>query len=204
MKNTTRLLLASALVAASAAQAEITALDDTGLSQVSGQSGIVIEAGFGFTNGVDAEAIFANGTVGDFYDVDWSQAGITIDAFKWIVDVEGGWDQATNTGTNTGGSTDLFGGFIAKGIAIAGGVDITIDATADLGNVVANGGAVADSDGGIGITFARSYVDFRVADMGFFMEDDAGFGAQFSSFGGVELLGARFDGLELVVRGNGL
>ncbi|WP_344805764.1 DUF6160 family protein [Allohahella marinimesophila] len=202
-----RLLLAASLLAATAVQAEITALGDAGLGQVSGQSGIVIEAGFGTTFGVDPTTTYDNGTIGDFYGVDWSQAGITIDAFKWMVDIEGGWDQATNTGANT--RNELYpgaiGGFIAKGIAIAGNVDITLDATADLANVVANGGAVSDTDGGIGITFADSFVDFRVADMGFFIEDyDGSGGGQLSSFGGMELLGVQFDGLELVVRGNGL
>ncbi|GAA3964278.1 DUF6160 family protein [Allohahella marinimesophila] len=230
MKGLNKLVLVSAIVAASAANAELKSIDDAAMAEVSGQSGIVIEAGFGTIAGVDAaaanaytaETTLADGTVvtqegsaGDFYGVDWSNAGITIEAFKWIVDIEGGWDQDTNTGVNvnSGNPVPALGGFIAKDIAVAGAVDMTIDATADLANVVANGGAVAEGDGGIGITFANSNINFKVGDMGVFVEeyDLANVGAtgtvaagQVSSFGGIELIGMNIDNLQLVIRGNGL
>ncbi|MAM87424.1 MAG: hypothetical protein CME36_08980 [unclassified Hahellaceae] len=234
MKGLNKLVLVSAIVAASAANAELKSIDDAAMAEVSGQSGIVIEAGFGTISGVDATAenaytakaevrqpdgsiveVEQAGSAGDFYGVDWSNAGITIEAFKWIVDIEGGWDQETNTGTNmnSGNPIPALGGFIAKDIAVAGSVDMTIDATADLANVVANGGAVAEGDGGIGITFANSNINFKVGDMGVFVEeyDLANVGAsgvvaagQVSSFGGIELIGMNIDNLQLVIRGNGL
>ncbi|WP_416398195.1 DUF6160 family protein [Allohahella sp. A8] len=230
MKGLNKLVLVSAIVAASAANAELKSIDDAAMAEVSGQSGIVIEAGFGTIGGVDAtaanaytatttdvngNAVVQEGSLGDFYGVDWSNAGITIEAFKWIVDIEGGWDQDTNTGVNvnSGNPVPALGGFIAKDIAVAGMVDMTIDATADLTNVVMNGGAVAEGDGGIGITFANSDINFKVGDMGVFVEeyDLANIGqqgvvqaGQVSSFGGIELIGMNIDKLQLVIRGNGL
>lgn len=202
-----KLSLAMLLTAAPVAMAELQPIEDSQMADVSGQSGLVIEAGFGSISGVDA-------ATGDFYGVDWSAAGITIDAFKWIVDIEGGWDQDTNTGVNEkilplqASLTETpYAGFIAKNIAIAGQVDMTIDATADLANVLANGGTVAEGDGGIGITFANSDINFRIGDMGVFVEPYLGLniaGQQVSSFGGIEIIGMNVDGLELVVRGNGL
>lgn len=208
MKGLKKVLLVAAVAAPFAAQAELQSIDDSVLADVTGQSGLVIEAGFGSIAGVDA-------ATGDFYGVDWSGAGITIDAFKWIVDIEGGWDQDTNSGANTpaGNPVPALAGFIAKDIAIAGAVDMTIDATADLANVLANGGAVAEGDGGIGITFANSNINFKVGDMGVFVEEydlanagGAGIVAaqQVSSYGGIEIIGMNIDGLELVIRGNGL
>ena len=229
MKGLNKLVLVSAIVAASAANAELKSIDDAAMAEVSGQSGIVIEAGFGTISGVDATAenaynqtvtgpageVVHNGSGGDFYGVDWSNAGITIEAFKWIVDIEGGWDQDTNTGVNvnSGNPVPALGGFIAKDIAVAGAVDMTIDATADLANVMTNGGAVAEGDGGIGITFANSNINFKVGDMGVFVEEydlsQAGgqgtvAAGQTSSFGGIELIGMNIDNLQLVIRGNGL
>ncbi|WP_020409137.1 DUF6160 family protein [Hahella ganghwensis] len=199
-------LLAAAAVSLTA-QAELKSIDDTTLADVTGQSGLVIEAGFGSISGVDA-------ATGDFYGIDWSGAGITIDAFKWIVDIEGGWDQDTNEGVNTrllplqdSLVETPYAGFLAEDISIAGSVDMTIDATADLANVIGNGGAVSEGDGGIGITFANSDIHFRVGNLGVFVEDYNGLqidGQQVSSFGGVELIGMNIDGLSLVVRGNGL
>lgn len=191
------------------AQAELKPIGDTDMAEVTGQSGLVIEAGFGSIAGVDASA-------GDFYGVDWSGAGVTIDAFKWILDIEGGWDQDSNRGVNErfflqAILPDAYAGVIAKDIAFAGAVDVTIDATADLSNVVANGGAVAEGDGGIGVTFANSDINMKVGDMGIFVEEYTILGGillnvqeqQSSSFGGVEVLGMNIDGLELVVRGTG-
>ena len=208
MKGLNKILLVAAIAVPFAAQAELKSIDDSMMADVSGQSGLVIEAGFGTIAGVDV-------ATGDYYGVDWTNAGITIDAFKWIIDIEGGWDQDSNTGVNVnaGNPVPALAGFIAKDIAIAGSVDVTIDATADLANVVANGGAVAEGDGGIGITFANSNINFKVGDMGVFVEEynlanigQAGVVAaqQTSSFGGIEILGMNIDGLELVVRGNGL
>ncbi len=205
MKN--RILLAAALIPM-VAQAEMQSMSDEALSGVSGQSGLVIEVGIGSLSGVDA-------ATEDYYGVDWSNAGVTIEATKWLVDIEGGWNQDSNTGANVnyGNATPVIGGSINRDIAVAGHLDVTIDATADLANVLANGGAVSEGDGGIGITFSNSNLNLRVGDMGFFVEDinlaDIGgvgtvTGQQLSSMGGQEILGVNLDGLELVVRGNGL
>ena len=221
--------LAVAIMTSISAQAELQAIDDADMAEVSGQSGIVVEAGFGTIGGIDKTAenaytakttlkdgtvVEQSGTLGDFYGADWSNAGITIEAFKYIVDIEGGWDQETNTGVNTrleplqSVLTDKpLAGIIIKDIAVAGRVDITIDATADLANVVANGGEVAEGDGGIGISFSDSDINFKMGDMGVFVEPYEGIGVtggQVSSFGGMELLGMNIDKLGLVIRGNGL
>ncbi|GAA3946655.1 DUF6160 family protein [Allohahella marinimesophila] len=221
--------LAAAIMTATSAQAELQAIDDADMAEVSGQSGIVIEAGFGSIGGIDRSAenaytasttladgsvVEQSGTLGDFYGADWSNAGITIEAFKYIVDIEGGWDQETNTGVNTRLqplqsvlTEKPLAGIIVKDIAVAGRMDVTIDATADLANVVANGGDVAEGDGGIGITFSDSDINFKMGDMGVFVEPYEGIGViggQVSSFGGVEMLGINIDNLGLVIRGNGL
>ncbi|GAA3964261.1 DUF6160 family protein [Allohahella marinimesophila] len=198
-----------AVATSPSAFAEIQELEEAQLADITGQSGIVLEIGIGSISGVDA-------SVGDFYGVDWSEAGVTIEAQKWLVDIEGGWDSDTNLGANTsyGNGEKWIGGAISKDIAVAGSLDITLDATADLDNVVANGGNVAEGDGGIGLTFARSELNFKTGDMGFFVE---GFdlssvpggsgtveGGMLSSLGGTELLKLNIDGLDVVVRGNGL
>ena len=200
---------AATAVISPAAFAEIQALEEAELAEISGQSGIVLEIGIGSISGVDA-------ATGDFYGVDWSEAGVTIEASKWLVDIEGGWDSDTNLGANTsyGNETKWIGGSIAKEIAVAGTIDITLDATADLENVIANGGNVAVSDGGIGLTFARSELNFKTGDMGFFVEGydlssvaggaGAVEGGMLSSLGGTELLKVNIDGLDVVLRGNGL
>ena len=201
MKGLKKLVLVSAIAAAPlAAQAELKAVDDAVLADVSGQSGLVIEAGFGsMTHAGD----YING-------VDWSNAGITIEAFKWTVDAEE-WDSATNDVTgnilNDAAGDRVTGGFIAKGIAIAGAADMTIDAVGDLSQIPAGN---IPGAGGIGITFggqgtATSVINFRVAEMGTFVDplaDAGGAGTQLNSFGGIEIIGMDISGLELVVRGN--
>ncbi len=196
MKGLKKLVLVSAIAAAPlAAQAELKAVDDAVLADVSGQSGLVIEAGFGsMTHAGD----YING-------VDWSNAGVTIGAFKWTVDAEE-WDSTTNDVTgnilNDAAGDRVTGGFIATGISIAGSVDVTIDAVGDLSQIPAGN---IPGAGGIGITFGGSDINFRVADMGTFVNplaDAGGAGTQLNSFGGIEIIGMNVDGLELVVRGN--
>ncbi len=191
MKGLNKLALVAAIaVASSAANAELKAIDDATMADVSGQSGLVIEAGFGgpLTRTVGAGADVAAG--GSF--ADWgagnANAGITIDAFKWQVDLET-FDAATNTIDPT--AVGLEGGFIAQNIAIAGQVDVTIDGAEDLSDPAA-------PVGGLYMTFADSSIDFKVGNMAFYQV-----GAVGGSMGGIEILGMNIDGLSLLIRGNG-
>ncbi|MBK8972946.1 MAG: hypothetical protein IPM37_17000 [Hahellaceae bacterium] len=80
--------LVSALLSSTAVQADIVSLTEDSMDTISGQSGLVIEVGMGSLGGV-------NQATQDYYHLDWSNAGIKIDAFKWIVDM-GRWNSATN------------------------------------------------------------------------------------------------------------
>ena len=209
MKGLNKILLVVAVAAPFAAQAELKSIDDAAMADVSGQSGLVIEAGFGTT-----------GRTG-YFDADWTTAGIKIDAFKWEVDVET-YENSNNSAVGLQNPTveaalggAIKGGFIARDIAIAGYLDVTIDAVGDVSALGAASvaGAYDGTEGGIGITFAGSKIDFRVGDMGVYVGDVAATGlggpadlaaAQISSFGGIEILGLDINGLDLVVRGNGL
>lgn len=204
MKGLNKILLVAAIAAPFAAQAELQSIDDAAMSGVSGQSGLVIEAGFGTGATGLYDAHTATG---------WTGAGIKIDAFKWEADVQA-WSASGNNidlaspANPTAGAPVTYGGFIAKDIQVAGAVDVTIDAVGDFGVLAANqaayvtgsgAGSQLQGAGGIGITFSGSDIDFRVGDMGVYL---AGVG-QTSSFGSIEILGMKIDGLELVVRGNG-
>ncbi|MBK8972947.1 MAG: hypothetical protein IPM37_17005 [Hahellaceae bacterium] len=61
-----------------------------------------------------------------------------------------------------------------------------------------------DRSAGIGITFANSDLNLRFGDMGIFMLNSGGVSGQTSSFGAVEVIGMNIDGLNVVMRGNGL
>ena len=197
MKGLKKVLLVAAVAVPFAAHAELKSIDDAMMSDVSGQSGLVIEAGFGTG---PASVFAAHGA--------WANAGISIAAFKWEVDVEA-WNSTTNDVIGNvpaaGPGTQTFGGFVAQNIQIAGAVDVTIDAVGDASVLGANLGAYASDPtalqgaGGIGITFANSDINFRVGDMGTYL---AGVG-ETSSFGAIEIIGMNINGLELVVRGNG-
>ena len=71
---------------------------------------------------------------------------------------------ATATATATAAATAIlalgYGGFVVRDIAIAGRVDITIDAVQDSATIPTTGT-------GIGITFTNSDLNFRLGDMGF-------------------------------------
>jgi microcompartment protein CcmK/EutM len=202
MKGLNKLVLITAISAASfGANAELKAIDDAVMADVSGQSGLVIEAGFGSADKTD---LFA---------VDFAGAGITIDTFKWEVDAQQ-WDNSTNIvdGADLAGPGGAVkGGFIASDIAIAGAVDVTIDAVGDgvgLATALGAGSLPADAAalaalGGIGITFANSNIDFKVGDMGVYVASGNGIaGGQLSSMGSIEILGMNIDGLDLVIHGN--
>ena len=91
------------------------------MSDVSGQSGLVIEAGFG----TGPASVFAARCLGE--------CGISIAAFKWEVDVEA-WNSTTNDvigNVPAAGLAQTFGGFVAQNIQVAGSVDVTIDAVGD-------------------------------------------------------------------------
>jgi hypothetical protein len=189
MKGLKKVFLVAAIAVPFAAQAELKSMDDAVLADVSGQSGLVIEAGFG----TGAATLFDNhGT--------WAGAGITIEAFKWEVDVEE-FDATTNTIDSL---TDHgnYAGFIAQDIAIAGSVDVVIDAVAATNITAGFAGdfAATSAGGGIGISFARSFIDFRIGDMGIYVAD--GYNGQISSMGTLEILGMNIDGLSLIIHGN--
>jgi hypothetical protein len=191
MKGLKKVLLVAAIAVPFAAQAELKSIDDSAMADVSGQSGLVIEAGFG----TGATTLYDNhGT--------WANAGIKIEAFKWEVDVE-----EFNATTNTINSTidhGNYAGFIAKEIAIAGRVDVVIDAVAATTGTVTAGFAgdfaATSAGGGIGISFANSDIDFRVGDMGIYVAD--GYNGQISSMGTIEIIGMNINGLSLVIHGN--
>lgn len=179
MKGLNKVLLVAAIAVPFAAQAELKSIDDAMMSEVSGQSGLIIEAGFG------------TGPAG-LYEAhgEWTGAGITIDAFKWEVDAHA-WDSANNTVDLLDGAPIAFAGFVAQDIAIAGSVDVIIDAALDG----------AAGVGGIGISFVNSDINFRIGSMGVYV---AGTGAMASSMGTLEIIGMNIDGLDLVIHGNGL
>jgi hypothetical protein len=79
-----------------------------------------------------------------------------------------------------------------------GGGDTFIDAVSDSAARLA--GAPLDQTGGIGISFANSNMSMRVGDVGFYL---SGVG-QTSSIGAAEVIGFNIDGLDIVMRGNGL
>ncbi|MBK8971602.1 MAG: hypothetical protein IPM37_09630 [Hahellaceae bacterium] len=87
---------------------------------------------------------------------------------------------------------------MARDIQLAGGGDTFIDAVSDSAARLA--GAPLDQTGGIGISFANSNMSMRVGDVGFYL---SGVG-QTSSIGAAEVIGFNIDGLDIVMRGNGL
>lgn len=232
MKGLNKILLVAAIAVPFAAQAELKSIDDAMMADVSGQSGLVIEAGFGSVNATDITR------------VNFSNSGITIDAFKWEVDAQawnGGNGNLTTGAAGTGGATSgqalgalgvtaadnqivsgvtlketsgeaVVGGFIATGIKIAGSVDVTIDAvgdvaglkyTQDTNNLAAD--TAKAGYGGIGITFANSDINFRVDSLGTYVAtstDGATVGGVLSDMGAIEIIGMNIDALSLVIHGN--
>ena len=79
MKGLMKVLLIAAVAAPFAAHAELQVYRRRCHVCVSGQSGLVIEAGFGTG---PASLFAAHGA--------WANAGITIAAFKWEVDLQAG------------------------------------------------------------------------------------------------------------------
>src|SRR5690606_37488816 len=121
--------------------AELKAIDDATMADISGQSGLVVEVAMGSVDYGKA----ADGTIDSsmLLQVDWSQAGITIDAFKWEVDLES-YNRATNIHTGDlleAAGSRVLGGVIAEGIKIAGYADIVVDGVFDDGQ--AHGGQPA-------------------------------------------------------------
>lgn len=189
--------MVAAVLSPLSAKAEIQAIDDGALETVVGQSGIVIEEsiGTGPTNLFDAHGL-------------WSGAGITINAFKWEVDVQA-WNSVTNAVEISDpvdpSGTPAYGGFVARDIQVAGVLDTTVDAVSDNAVLAAGlpsydgSNAALAGSGGIGVSFANSNLSFRVGDVGIYL---AGVG-QISSIGAVEVIGMNIDGLDVVMRGNG-
>ena len=157
------------------ASADILEISDDELAKTVGQSGLMIEAGFG---GAANKA--------DITNVDWSSAGITVDAFKWEFDMEN-YDSLTNIHAVSG--SGFGGGFIAERISIAGAVDITIDGSSDIGS----------SRGAIGFDFTNSNIDMRVGNMAA-CSGASGVG---ESMGAIEILTLNIDGMDLFISGNG-
>jgi hypothetical protein len=157
------------------AQAEIAAIDDEELAGFSGQSGLLVEAGFGGA---------ANKT--NILQVDWSTAGITVEAFKWEVDLE---DYNSSTNLHSTELSGEIGGFIAQRILVAGQVDVVIDMVRDT----------LSPSNAIGFDFQRSNVDVRFSNMAFYSKQ-GGIG---ESMGAVEVLTLNIDGMDLFISGRG-
>jgi Family of unknown function (DUF6160) len=190
MKGLNKILLIAAVAVPFAAQAELKSMDDAVMADVSGQSGLIIEAGFG-TGPADLYGAHSTyDTAAAVQTGAWAGAGISIDAFKWEVDGTA-WNSVTNTITNpTGAALPAYAGFVAQGIQVAGSVDVIIDAALDTATGV----------GGIGVAFDNSDINFRVDTMGVYV---AGAGIR-SNMGTLEIIGMNINGLDLVIHGNGL
>ncbi|WP_369602302.1 DUF6160 family protein [Hahella sp. SMD15-11] len=184
MKGLKKLVLVTAIAAAPlAANAELKAVDDATLEAATGQSGLLVEVALGTTTG-------------DALNRDYTNAGVTIEAFKWTVDLET-YDSATNVVTlGTGAPAGLtsgqpVGGFVATDIAIAGNVDVAIDGAVD-----------GSGHGGIAMVLntGAAGLDFKVGDMGVFGNAGSG-NVQASSMGGIEMAGIHLKDVSMVISG---
>ena len=188
MKGLKKLVLVTAIAAAPlAANAELKAVDDATLEAATGQSGLLVEVNLG-------------STTGDALNRDYTNAGVTIDAFKWNVDLQA-YDSTTNVVTlGTAGAAPT-GGFVAQNIAVAGAVDVNIDGVVDGGT----------GHGGIAMVLDNSAdargLDFKVGSMDVFAISGSGnvtssqaAGAD-TSMGGIEMTGIHLNNVSMVISG---
>lgn len=165
--------------------AELSEIDDKTMADVSGQSGLILEVNAG-------SAALSAGAAGDTslgadVSTDYSNAGLTIESQKWIVDVET-YDSTTNI-HDPSTSAGTTGGMITQNISVAGTADITIDAVEDL----------SVPTGGLAVRFANTDLNIKVGNSAFFSNNTLS-----ESMGGTELNGINVDGVQLVLRGSGL
>jgi len=206
MKGLKKLVLVSAIAAAPFAQAELKAIDDAVLADVTGQSGLIIEVAMGST---EAFAVRDFGTAGAQITstglAAWDNAGIKIEAFKWEVDL-GAYDPESNRhgvlqadGTmvdDNGGGTGYVGGLIASDIRIAGSLDMTIDGVLDTANI--------ETGGGIAIGFENSNISMRINSLNVFGgAEGSGAGMIRPSMGAIEIIGMDLSNLDLTISGRG-
>ena len=168
----------------SVASADLKELPEEALSDISGQSGLILEVNAGSV--LRAAGAQGDTTLGSDVSADYSNAGLSIDSQKWIIDSET-YDSTTNQ--YIGASTGKVAGTIAQNIQIGGSADITIDAVED----------VAVPTGGLALRFANTDLNIKVGNMSFFIDDQLQ-----ASRGGIEINGINVDGTQLVLRGNGV
>lgn len=195
MKGLKKLVLVSAIAAAPFAQAELKAIDDAVLADVTGQSGLIVEVAMGSTTAFATRALGA-ATITSTGLAAWDNAGIKIGAFKWEVDL-GAYDPVTNIHDNdNGGGTGFIGGVIASDIRIAGSLDMTIDGVLDTTNV--------ETGGGIAIGFENSNISMRINSLNVFGgAEDAGMALLRPSMGAIEIIGMDLSNLDLTISGRG-
>ena len=216
MKNT---LLALAISTASfGAMAELAPMTDGDLSNATGQSGLIVGIDMGT---VDKTAGLLN--------VDYANAGFTMEAFKWEVDAQsktadgeiaggvvlvddgsGNMIQTPVALTDTGiytaadGSTYGVGDLVATangGIAVT---DISIGGGVDLIVDAVKDGGVNGTIDGLGISFANSDINIRLGSVSTYSAVEAATqGAAYTghSMGSFELIGMNLDGVSITISG---
>lgn len=200
MKGLKKLVLVSAIAAAPFAQAELKAIDDAVLADVTGQSGLIIEVAMGSTDAFGARQQGVLTITSTGLDA-WDNAGIKIDAFKWEVDL-GGYDSATNIHANDngrledGGGNNYVGGLIASDIRIAGSLDMTIDGVLDASDI--------STGGGIAIGFEESNISMRINSLNVYGGiEGQGQAMLRPSMGAIEIIGMDLSNLDLTISGRG-
>jgi len=201
MKGLNKLVLVSAIAAAPFAQAELKAIDDATMADISGQSGLLVEVAMGSVDYGKA----ADGTIDSakLLQVDWSQAGITIDAFKWEVDLES-YNRATNIHTGDlleAAGSRVLGGVIAEGIKIAGYADIVVDGVFDDGQAHGGQPASGQMGGGIAIGFENANISMRVDSIAVYRTGADNLSVKTASMGAIEILGMDVSGVDLTLSG---
>ncbi len=202
MKGLKKLVLVSAIAAAPFAQAELKAIDDAAMADISGQSGLLMEVAMGSVDyGKDA----TTGVIDQskLLAANWDEAGITIDAFKWEVDLES-YNRATNIHTGDpleAAGSRVLGGVIAEGIKIAGYADIIVDGVFD--DAQAHGGQPASGQigGGIAIGFENANISLRVDAISVYRTGADNLNIKTASMGAVEILGMDVSGVDLTLSG---
>lgn len=199
MKGLKKLVLVSAIAAAPFAQAELKAIDDAVLADVTGQSGLIIEVAMGSTDAFGARQQGVLTITSTGLDA-WDNAGIKIDAFKWEVDL-GGYDSATNIHANDNGRLEangqnFVGGLIASDIRIAGSLDMTVDGVLD--------GSDISTGGGIAIGFENSNISMRINSLNVYGGvEGQGMAMLRPSMGAIEIIGMDLSNLDLTISGRG-
>ena|SRR5690606_65727 len=202
MKGLNKLVLVSAIAAAPFAQAELKAIDDATMADISGQSGLLVEVAMGSADyGQDATGAIVDQS--KLLAVDWDNAGIEIAAFKWEVDLES-YNRATNIHTGDAleaGGSRVLGGVIAEGIKIAGYADITVDGVFDDGQAHGGQDPSGQVGGGIAIGFEGANISMRVDSISVYRTGADNLNIKTASMGAVEILGMNLKNVDLTLSG---